>query len=135
MPDGSARGINGPADWLAYGFPAGALDIWSPWLVGVAKWNAVVHEGFGTLASEWQNFVSRRVMEDFAFMQRVAQCRTPDQVWGVHADFWQKAVEDYSKEYLLTSRLAVGLTTKAAAAARCATQEASAEVLVLLKAA
>lgn len=104
-------------------------------MVGVAKWNAGVHEGFGTLTSEWQNFVSRRVMEDFAFMQRVMQCRTPDQVWEVHADFWQKVVEDYGKEYLLMSRLAAGLTTKAAAAARCATQEASAEVLVALKAA
>ena len=111
------------------------LGMWSPWLVGVAKWNAGVHEGFGTLTSEWQNFVSRRVMEDFAFMQRVMQCRTPDQVWEVHADFWQKVVEDYGKEYLLMSRLAAGLTTKAAAAARCATQEASAEVLVALKAA
>src|SRR5215472_9798475 len=135
MPDGSARQIDSPMGQLPLGVPASALGMWSPWLVGATKWSAQVHEAFGTLASEWQNFVSRRVKEDFAFMQRVAQCRTPDQVWGVHADFWQKAVEDYSKENLLTSRLAVGLTTKAAAAARCATQEASAEVLVLLKAA
>jgi hypothetical protein len=99
-------------------------------LVGVAKWNAGVHDGFGTLASEWQHFVSRRVMEDFAFMQRVVQCRAPEH------DFWQKAVEDYGKEYLLMSRLAAGLTTKTAAVARCATQqEASAEVLIALKAA
>jgi hypothetical protein len=51
-------------------------------------------KAFGMLASEWQNFVSRRIAEDFAFMQRIVQCRTPDQVWGAHADFWQKAVED-----------------------------------------
>jgi len=135
MPDGSVRGIDWPADRLTYGIPAVTLGMWGPWLVGVAKWTAGVHEGFGTLASEWQNFVSRRVIEDFVFMQRVMQCRTPDQVLGVHADFWQKAVEDYGKEYLLMSRLAAGLTTKAAAAARCATQEASAEVLIPLKAA
>jgi hypothetical protein len=32
--------------------------------VGAAKWNVQILEGFGMLADEWQNFVSRRVAED-----------------------------------------------------------------------
>ena len=46
-------------------------------------------------------------------------------MWAAHADFWQKAMEDYGKEYMLMSKLAAGVTHKAAAAAQCATQEAS----------
>ena len=107
MPNGSQT---------VYGNPAVGLGMWSAWLAGTAKWNAQVQEGFSTLASEWQNFVSWRLKEDFAFMQRVGQCRTPDQMWASHADFWQKAMEDYSKEYMLMGRLAAGVTTKAAAA-------------------
>lgn len=86
-------------------------------------------------ASEWQNFVSRRIAEDFAFMQRIVHCRTPDQVWGVHADFRQKAVEDYGKEYMLIGRLAASLTTKAVATAQWASQDATAQVRLLSRAA
>ena len=125
MPDGSGWEFSRTTDQNFYGIPAVALGMWCPWLVGAAKWNAQVQEGFGTVASEWQNFVSRRLKEDFAFMQRVAQCRTPNQMWAAHADFWQKAMEDYGKEYMLMSKLAAGVTHKAAAAAQCATQEAS----------
>jgi hypothetical protein len=121
MPDG----IDRPADHFSYHFPAAPLGMSSPWLVGAAKWNAQICEGFGMLASEWQNFVSRRIAEDFAFMQRIVYCRTPDQVWGAHADFWQKAVEDYGKEYMLMGKLAASLTTKAASTAQSAAQEAS----------
>jgi hypothetical protein len=109
--------------------------MWTPWLVGAAKCNVQIYEGFGTLASEWQNFVSRRIAEDIAHMQRVGHCRTPDQVWAAHADFWQKAVEDYGKEYMLMGRLAASLTTKAAATAQGASQEATAEMPSLPRAA
>jgi len=122
MPDGSTRGLEQPADQFTYGFPAVAIGMSSLWLVGAAKWNAQIYEGFGMLASEWQHFVSRRIAEDFAFTQRIVHCRTPDQVWGAHADFWKKAVGDYGKEYMLIGRLAASLTTKAVASAQCASQ-------------
>ena len=81
-----------------YGNPAVALDMWSTWLVGTAKWNTQVQEGFSTLASEWQSFFSRRLKEDFTFIQCIGRCRTPDQLWVAQADFWRNAMEDYSKE-------------------------------------
>jgi hypothetical protein len=93
---GVRGGSTGPQ--FTYGFPAATLGIWRPWLVGAAKWNGQVYQGFGTLASEWQNFVSGRVKEDLAFMQRIMDCRTPDQVWAAHTAFWQRAIEDYGKE-------------------------------------
>ena len=134
MRDGSECRVRSPTDQSLYGLTMVPLGMWTPWLIGSAKWNAQVLEGFGTIASEWQNFVSRRLKEDFAFMQRAAQCRTPDQLSAAHAAFWRTAMEDYSKECMLMGRLAAGVT-KAAAVAQSAAQEASVEVLPSLKAA
>ena len=135
MPNDYTRGAAPTVDQSMSGILVMALGTWSPWLVGTAKLSAHVHEGFGTLASEWQNFVGRRLKEDFAFVQQIAQSRTPDQILAAHAEFWQKAMEDYSKEYLLIGSLAAGVTTKSLAAAQSATQEVSMEMLPLLKAA
>jgi len=114
--------------------PAVVLGVWGPWLIGAARLSAHIQQGFGTLASEWQNFVGRRVKEDFTFLQRIAQSRTPDQIWAAHAEFWEKAIEDYSREYLLIGRLAAGVTNKAVSAAHCATKDASEEMLPSLAA-
>jgi len=134
MPDGGDWRI-ATANQNMMGFPAMALDMWSPWLVDYAKWRAQIQEGFGTLASEWQNFVSGRVKEDIAFVQRILQCRTSDQVWAAHAEFWHKAMDDYGREYLLIGKLAGSMTSKAVAAAQSATTEATEDMLHLRKAA
>ena len=73
--------------------------------------------------------------EDFIFVQRMIEGRTPDELWAAHAQFWEKAIEDYSREYLLMGRLAAGVTNKAVSAAQCATKDASEEMLSPLKAA
>jgi hypothetical protein len=104
-----------------------AFSMWSPLLVAAFRWNAQVHEGFGTIASEWQNFVSNRPREDLALMQRITHCRTPDQVWAAYAEFWQKAVEDYGREYMIIGRLVAGFTSKSLAVAQPAAEEASAD--------
>ena len=64
MPGGSACQIDPAVGRPAYRLPAAALGIWNPWLVGVTKWSVQVQEAFGTLASEWQNFVSDRKLAD-----------------------------------------------------------------------
>jgi hypothetical protein len=132
MPDGSAPQAGAHK---ALTIPAVVLGMWAPWLIGAAKLSAQIQQGFGTLASEWQNFVGRRVKEDFTFVQRMIEGRTPDQIWAAHAQFWEKAIEDYSREYLLMGRLAAGVTHKAVSAAQCATKDASEEMLPPLKAA
>jgi hypothetical protein len=135
MPDGTVRGATLSTDQNMFGVPAVPLGMWSPWLVGGARLNAQIQEGFGTLASEWQNFVSGRLKEDLTFMQRIMLCRTPDHVWSAHLEFWQKAMDDYGRECLRIGRLAGSMTSKAVAAAQCATKEAGDELLQLRKAA
>jgi len=107
---------------LMFTIPAVALGMWSPSLVGAAKLSAQVQDGYRTLASQWQSFVGRRLREDFAFMQRTI-CRPVRRIKsGAHAEFWQTAIEDYSNEYLLISKLAARLTSVSVSRA---TKEAS----------
>jgi hypothetical protein len=104
-----------------------AFTMWGPLMIGALKWNAQVHEGFGVVASEWQNFVSKRLRDDLVLMQRITHCRTPDQAWTVYAEFWQTAVDDYGREYMTIGRLVGGVTSKSLALAQSAAQEASAD--------
>ena len=39
--------------------PLFALSVWNPLLAGALRGNAQAPEGFGTIASEWQDFVGR----------------------------------------------------------------------------
>ena len=73
--------------------PASRPQHVNPFLAGALKGNAQAHHGFGTIASEWQDFVGRRLREDIALMQRLTQSRTPDQILAAYTDFWQKAAE------------------------------------------
>jgi hypothetical protein len=100
--------------------------MWGPLLVGTFSFLAQVHQGNGTIASEYENFVSSRLREDFALMQRIAHSRTPHQHWAAYADFWQKAAEDYAKEYMVMGRLVTGVTSKSVAVVQSTAEKASA---------
>jgi len=126
MLDGSAPQA-GAQDLSA--IPAVAPGMWGPWLIGVAKLNAHMQQGPGTLASERPNVVGRRVKDDFTLVQRITQSRTSGEIWVAHLEFWERAVEDHSRECLLIGRLAAGVTNKAVSAAQCARKDASEEML------
>jgi hypothetical protein len=129
MPEGGQPGLDWTTEQHMFGVPLSALSMWSPLFVGAFRWTALVHHGFGTIASEWQYFVSHRLQEDFALIQRIALSRTPDQVWVAYAEFWQRAVEDYGQEYMTIGRLVAGVTSKSVAAAQSAAEELSGGVI------
>ena len=105
--------------------PAVAASLWNPFLTAALKGNAQAQNGFGTVASEWQDFVGHRIQEDIALMQRIARCSTPDQVLNAYADFWHKAAEEYGKELTTMTKLMIGVTSKMVVTAQTAADEAS----------
>jgi hypothetical protein len=115
--------------------PALALSMWNPFLAGTLRGNAHAHEGFGTIASEWQEFLARRLKEDFTLTQRLTHSCTPDRIVAAYTGFWQKAAEEYGKEINTMSKLMAGVTTKVVAAAHSATDAASTDLFPLRKAA
>jgi hypothetical protein len=119
MPNRIPRqsGSNGDQSHNVFLAPVLAFSMWNPLLASALGGNAQAQEGFGTIASEWQDFVQRRLKEDLALMQRLAHGGTPDQILAAYSDFWQKAAEDYGKEFTTMSRLMAAVTVKTRQAA------------------
>jgi hypothetical protein len=63
LPEESVRRVCPRVGHFTHGFPTAALSMSNPRLVAAGKWNAQLYEGFRTLASEWQSFVGRRIVE------------------------------------------------------------------------
>lgn len=91
--------------------PANVLGAWVPALSYGAEWNAKLQEGLSALGCEWQEFVSRRMQDDFGLVQAVSSAQSPEQAWTAYVKFWQKAAEDYAREFAAVSKLTGRLLT------------------------
>ena len=85
-----------------------ALDWWTPIITCSSAINTRTHQSFLALHYEWQTFVARRVKEDFHLVHEIARAKAPNEIWNASSRFWQKAVEDYWKEYGLMAQLGTG---------------------------
>jgi hypothetical protein len=125
VPDGSApqAGAHNP---LAV--PAVVLGVRGPWLIGAARLSAHIQTRL--------RHACKRTAE---------LCGSPGKgrlhvLAANNAEPWArpdlgdargilKAIEDYSRDYLLIGRLAAGVTNKAVTAAHCATKDANEPML------
>jgi hypothetical protein len=105
--------------------PGFALALWNPFLAGALDGSTQALGEFRTVATEWQDFVGRRLKEDAALLERLTRSTTPDQVLTAYGDFWRKAGEDYGSEITTMTKLVADMTNKMAVAAQSATEEAS----------
>lgn len=87
------------------GWPSPTPDVWQAW-----------NSSFSAVNAEWMNFVNRRVNEDFALPQHVIACKGPEEVWRVYAEFFQKAFDDYQKEFAELANLGSKAASEAASA-------------------
>ena len=67
-----------------------------------------LHQSYLDFSVEWQTFVGRRLSEDFHLLQELSVAKAPNQVWTAWSRFWQKAGEDYGREYSIMAKLAAG---------------------------
>jgi Phasin protein len=79
------------------GFDA-LMELNRPALTALAQMNGKVYDGIAAMNKNWVAFVNRRLKEDFAVPQHLAQCKTVRDMYGVYADFFQNAVADYQAE-------------------------------------
>jgi hypothetical protein len=83
-------------------------DLWIPAMTGCAASNTKAHQACIDLSVEWQAFVGRRIGEDFHLLQELSAAKAPDEIWNTWSRFWQKAADDYGKEYSVLAKLATG---------------------------
>jgi phasin family protein len=88
------------------------VGLMGPMVNGMAEAGSKMSDGFASIGTEWMMFLGRRMQEDFAFPKHLAECRNPQDIFDVSAEFTRQAAEEYSKEW---SRLAeMGSATMAA---------------------
>jgi hypothetical protein len=109
--------------------PLIAFNVWNPFLAGAVHGNTQALGDLSTIADEWQNFLSRRLKEDVALLQRLTRSTSPDQVLAAYADFWHKAAEDYGNEVTTVAKLMADMTGRIAVATQSATEDASTKLV------
>ena len=100
MPDKTTNGradLGMPPMMTPLGFEA-LMELNRPALTALAQMNGKVYDGIAAMNKNWVAFVNRRLKEDFAMPQQLAQCKTVRDMYGVYADFFQNAFADYQAE-------------------------------------
>ena len=82
-------------------------------------------DGLGKVATEWFDFVHRRLGEDVRLARQLAASRSPAEAWGFYADFLQHGVQDYWNEYAAMTRLTSEIVSAGVDSAQGRAQEAS----------
>jgi Phasin protein len=85
--------------------PALALNLFWPIVPGTQQLNARAIDGCGKVATEWLDFVHRRLSEDVRLVGHLAASGSPAEAWSLYADFWQQAIRDYWSEYATMGKL------------------------------
>lgn len=78
----------------------------NPVMTAPVVYQAKLHKAFIMPSREWQTFVGARIKEDLLLMREIGAAKTPEQMWSISARFWQKAAEDYAREYGVITKLA-----------------------------
>jgi len=87
------------------------LAIWQPDFSWWTSATSGMHNSFIAMSDEWQAFMGRRVREDLHLCQELAGAKTPEAMWSAYMSFWQKAVEDYCREYATFTTLSGALAS------------------------
>jgi len=97
--------------------PTLAVNMWGACWAGALRVNAQAQAGVGAMGSAWQDFAGRQFKENIAFMQRLGQSRTPDEILATYSEFWSSAADDCSREFSNMIKLATDTTSKVVEAA------------------
>jgi hypothetical protein len=113
-----------PPRWGPMPWSAASLELWAPFFNGLRALNGSYGATMTAIGGEWSTFIDRRLKEDFALPQHLANCTCPDDAWRVYASFYQKAIDDYQKEFAELARIGGELAGESAAAFKKGLDEA-----------
>ena len=102
MPEKTTNGANGLSTLV--GFEA-VLQMQRPAFTALAEMHGRLYESIATANREWASFVNRRLKEDLAVSQQLAECSTLQDVYRVYAQFYQNAYSRYQSGFQEMIRL------------------------------
>jgi hypothetical protein len=71
------------------------MEMQRPTFTAMAEVNTRLYESIAAANKEWASFVNRRLKEDLAVPQHLAECRTPQDLYRVYTQFFQNACSQY----------------------------------------
>jgi len=93
---------------IPFGFDA-MLEMQRPALAAMAQLNSRLYANLAAANQEWASFVGRRLKEDFAVPQQLAECRTIEDLYRVYSEFFQNAYSQYQSGLEQMTRLGKSL--------------------------
>ncbi len=79
----------------------------------VGEMNQKLYKAMQTCNEELMSFGSRRLQQDFAIPQQLAECKTPNEVVSLYSEFFQTAFKQYSDEANTLAQIANNFTKEA----------------------
>ncbi len=76
----------------------------------VGEMNQKLYKAMQTCNEELVSFGSRRLKQDFAIPQQLAECKTPNEVVNFYSEFFQTAFKQYSDEANTLAQIANNFT-------------------------
>jgi hypothetical protein len=71
------------------------MEMQRPAFTAIAEANTRLYESIAAANSEWASYVNRRLKEDLAMPQQLAECRTMQDLFRVYTQFFQNACSQY----------------------------------------
>jgi hypothetical protein len=71
------------------------MEMQRPALTAMAEANTKLYESIAAANREWALFVNRRLKEDLAGPQQIAECKNLPDLYRVYAQFFQNACSQY----------------------------------------
>jgi hypothetical protein len=79
---------------------------WQHAVKAVGAWNERVGSAVAKCQSEYVEFLQRRLEADCSFAQRLARCKSPDDVLSAYTGFWTAAANDYRSQFKASAEMA-----------------------------
>jgi len=84
-----------------------------PTFTAMAEVNTKLYESLAAANREWASFLNRRLKEDLAVPQQLAECRSPQDFYRVYAQFLQNACSHYQAGLEQMTKLSQSITENA----------------------
>jgi Phasin protein len=107
------RTDNDAGNWMMpFGLEA-IMEVQRPAFKAMAEVNTRLYESVAAANREWASFLNRRLKEDLAVPQQLAECRTPQDLYRVYAQFFQNACSQYQSGLEQMTKLGQSITENA----------------------
>jgi len=84
-----------------------------PAFTAMAVANSRLYESIAAANQEWASFVNRRLKEDLAMPQQLAECKSLQDLYRVYSQFIQNACSQYQSSLAQMTKLSQSITETA----------------------